>query len=141
MPLWTIHHTPGTFSVEDKRALASDITAHYERVGLPRFYVVVLFRESVPDDFYVGGEPAPVGVRIAVDHIARRGADRQSRQRIVGWINQMLAPHVERIPGLHWELHIDETSEELWLINGLVPPPAGSEEEKRWAKDNAVSAY
>jgi len=33
MPLWTIHHTPGIFSDEEKHQLASRITDHYERIG------------------------------------------------------------------------------------------------------------
>ena len=37
MPLWTIHHTPGIFSDEEKHQLAARITDHYERIGLPRF--------------------------------------------------------------------------------------------------------
>lgn len=141
MPLWTIHHTPGIFSVEEKRALASRITDHYQQAGLPRFYVVVLFHETAPEDFYVGGEPTPAGVRVVIDHIARRAADTQSRQRITGWIHQILAPSLDRHPGLHWEFHVDETSDELWMINGLVPPPGGSEAEKRWAKENVASVW
>lgn len=141
MPLWTIHHTPGIFTAQDKRELASRITDGYARAGLPRFYVVTLFQETAPEDFYVGGEPTPVGVRITIDHIARRAPDSDNRRRITQWINQILTPTLERYPGLHWEFHIDETSEELWMINGLVPPPGGSEAEQRWARENAVSAY
>jgi phenylpyruvate tautomerase PptA (4-oxalocrotonate tautomerase family) len=141
MPLWTIHHTPGIFSAAEKRELASRITDHYERRGLPRFYVVTLFQETTPDDLYVGGEPTPAGVRIVIDHIARRAADQHSRQQIAGWIKQTLTPHLDRHPDLHWEFHVDETSEDLWMINGLVPPPGGSEAEKRWAKENVASGY
>jgi hypothetical protein len=53
----------------------------------------------------------------------------------------MLRPHLEGRPGVHWEFHADETSEELWMINGLVPPPGGSAEEKAWAEENAASPY
>lgn len=141
MPLWTIHHTPGIFTAQDKRELASRITDGYARAGLPRFYVVTLFQETAPEDFYVGGEPTTAGVRITIDHIARRAPDSENRRRITQWINQILTPTLERHPGLHWEFHIDETSEELWMINGLVPPPGGSEAEQRWARENAVSAY
>ncbi|MGV0625127.1 tautomerase family protein [Mycolicibacter minnesotensis] len=141
MPLWTIHHTPGIFTAEDKRALAARITDHYERAGLPRFYVVTLFQQTLAEDLYVGGEPTQAGVRILIDHIARRAPDQDSRRRITGWINQILAPTLQRHPGLHWEFHVDETSEELWMINGLVPPPGGSDAEKRWARENVASAY
>ncbi|MER6817439.1 tautomerase family protein [Spirillospora sp. NPDC000708] len=141
MPLWTIHHTPGIFTDEEKRRLASHIADHYEKVGLPRFYVVTLFHETRPEDFYVGGEPTPLGVRIAIDHIARRSPDRESRRRNAQWIKGMLQPYLEQNAGLHWEFHVDETSEDLWMINGIAPPPAGSDAEKLWAENNVASRY
>jgi phenylpyruvate tautomerase PptA (4-oxalocrotonate tautomerase family) len=141
MPLWTIHHTPGVFSAVDKRELAARITDYYEQIGLPRFYVVTLFHQTAPEDLYVGGEPTPVGVRIVIDHIARRAGDKKTRRRIAGGIKRILTPFLERHPGLHWEFHVDETSEDLWMINGLIPPPGGSEAEKRWAEENVVSGY
>ena len=141
MPLWTINHTPGIFTDAGKRELASRITDHYETAGLPRFYVVVVFTEISPTNLYVGGEPTPVGVRIVIDHIARRASDEVGRRRITQWINGIVKPSLEKIDGLHWEVHVDETSEQLWLINGLVPPPGGSDAEKSWAAANAASAY
>lgn len=141
MPLWAIHHTSGYFTAEDKRALASRITDHYQQAGLPRFYVVVIFNEIRSEDFYVGGESTSVGLRIVIDHIARHAADKQSRNGIAHWINSILLPYVRDRDGLHWEFHVDETSEDLWMINGLIPPPMGSEAEQRWVRDNAVSPY
>ncbi|MDT5219998.1 MAG: hypothetical protein QOF15_2103 [Mycobacterium sp.] len=141
MPLWTIHHTPGLFSDEQKRDLASRIADHYENAGLPRFYVITIFNETRPADFYVGGESTPVGARVIIEHIARRSTDTSSRQRIAKWINGILTPFLDGHPDLHWEFHVDETSEELWMIGGIVPPPGGSEAEKAWARANAPSAY
>lgn len=141
MPLWTVHHTPGVFSDAEKSQLASTIADHYEKVGLPRFYVVTLFQEARPEDFYIGGEPVPVGVRVVIDHIARRNPDQESRRRTARWIRQMLQPHLERHTGLQWEFHVDETSEDLWMINGLVPPPGGSDAERHWAAQNAATPY
>ncbi|HEX7161785.1 MAG TPA: tautomerase family protein [Trebonia sp.] len=138
MPLWNIHHTPGIFTDKEKHQLASHIADHYEQAGLPRFYVVTVFHETLPEDFYVGGEPTSVGVRIAIDHIARRAADRESRRRNAQWIKGMLQPYLEPKVGLHWEFHIDETSDDLWMINGITPPPAGSAAEKLWAENNAA---
>lgn len=120
MPLWTIYHTPGVFTDEDKHKLAARITDHYEQVGLPRFYVITLFRETPPADFYVGGEPTPAGVRVVIDHIARHNVDQDGRRRTAQWIKGMLLPDLEK-PGLHWEFHADETSPDLWMINGVVP--------------------
>lgn len=141
MPLWTIHHTPGIFSDDDKHQLASRITDQYERAGLPRFYVMTIFNETRPDDFYVGGQRTQVGVRVVIDHIARRSTDKQSRERITHWIKGMLQPYMDKHEGAHWEFHVDETSDELWMINGLVPPPGGSEQEKVWVKANFASPY
>jgi phenylpyruvate tautomerase PptA (4-oxalocrotonate tautomerase family) len=141
MPLWTIHHTPGIFSEEEKHQLALRITDHYERIGLPRFYVVTIFNETRPENFYVGGERTPVGVRVLIDHIARHGTDKQSREQIAHWIKRILRPYMEKHEGLHWEFHADETSEDLWMINGLVPPPGGSEDENAWAAGNVASPY
>lgn len=141
MPLWTIHHTPGIFTDVEKRELASRITDHYEKIGLPRFYVVVVFNETTPVNLYVGGEPTPVGVRVVIEHIARSSVDSAGRQRTTQWIKSILAPYLDRHEGMHWEFHVDETSEELWMINGLIPPPAGSEAEHEWVRSNAVSVY
>ncbi|MER7948729.1 tautomerase family protein [Streptomyces sp. NPDC096079] len=141
MPLWTVHHTPGVFSDDDKHRLASAVADHYEKAGLPRFYVVTLFHEVRPEDFHVSGDPTPVGVRITVDHIARHNPDGDSRRRTARWIREMLRPHLDRVAGLHWEFHVDETSEELWMINGLVPPPGGSDAERHWAEQNAATPY
>ncbi|GAB3161788.1 tautomerase family protein [Microbispora hainanensis] len=141
MPLWTIHHTPGIFTDAEKHRLAARIADHYEQIGLPRFYVVTLFHQTRPEDFYVGGEPTPAGVRITVDHIARSNPDRKSRRRTAQWIKGMLQPHLEGHAALHWEFHVDETSEDLWMINGIAPPPAGSAAEKHWAASNSASPY
>ncbi|GAA1369252.1 tautomerase family protein [Catellatospora chokoriensis] len=141
MPLWIVQHTPGVFTDERKHRLAARIADHYEEIGLPRFYVMTLFREIRPEDFFVGGEPASVAVRIVIDHIARHHPDRDSRRRTAQWVKAILQPDLEHVAGLHWEFHVDETSEDLWMINGLVPPPGGSEAEKLWARNNTTSSY
>ena len=141
MPLWTIHHTPGIFTDDDKQQLAASITDHYQQVGLPRFYVVVIFTETQPGDLYVGGEKAAVGVRVVIDHIARQNPDRASRQRTAQWIKSILHPKLKGHVDLHWEFHVDETSEDTWMINGVVPPPAHSAAEQAWAKANAAVPY
>ena len=140
MPLWNIHHTPNLFTDAEKNALASAITSVYTSVGLPRFYVVVLFSEIASSNFYVGGERAETAVRIAVDHIARTLPSAPARQRMTQVLTDVIAPHLKG-KNPHWELHVDETSEELWTINGLVPPPANSEAEHAWAAANRTSPY
>ncbi len=140
MPLWTIYHTPNVFSDNEKSELAKSITEVYVTVGLPRFYVVTVFKEIEPSDFYVGGEQTGTAVRIVVDHIARTLPDKAGRERITQYLGRVLAPHLDRAD-VHWEFHIDETSEELWMINGLVPPPMNSDAEREWARTNRSSPY
>ncbi len=48
---------------------------------------------------------------------------------------QYLKPHTED-KGYDWEFHVDETSKELWRIQGLRAPPVGSEPFKLWVKEN-----
>ncbi len=66
---------------------------------------------------------------------------RRADEQITRWLKRILHPHLEKHDGLHWEFHADETSEDLWMINGLVPPPGGSEAEKAWATTNVASPY
>jgi hypothetical protein len=33
--------------------------------------------------------------------------------------------------GYEWELHVEEGPRELWLIDGIAPPPSFSEDEQR----------
>lgn len=141
MPLWSIYHTPGIFTEEEKHGLAARITDHYHEVGLPRFYVVVAYHELTSDNLFVGGEPTPVGVRVVIDHIARRLPDEASRRRVAGWVNEILRPYLGRHDELHWEFHVDETSADLWMINGLVPPGAGTDAEKGWRDGNLATPY
>ena len=140
MPLWSVHHPPRTYSAQDKRDLAEAATGYYERVGLPRFYVVVLFHEFDPESFLVGGEPTGSTVRIVIEHIARHSSSPESRRRIGETIDSVVAPFTtER--GLDVEFHVDETPRDLWMINGLWPPPSGSDAEQRWVEQNRPVPY
>lgn len=142
MPIWTIYHSPDTLTPDQRQRLAETITGYYaDEIGLPRFYVVTVFREVPADDFYVGGKPSARAVRIVIDHIARRAPDSHVRRQVATRISDLLAPLMERHPDVHWEFHIDETSEELWVINGLVPPPAQSVAEKAWGRADTTFPY
>ncbi len=91
--------------------------------------------------FYVGGQPVTNGIRVVIDHIARSSSSAEERQQTARWIKRIMQPHIERYEGVYWEFHADETSSELWMIDGLVPPPGGSEAEKLWARQNAATPY
>jgi phenylpyruvate tautomerase PptA (4-oxalocrotonate tautomerase family) len=140
VPLWSIHHSPGLYSAEDKQAFADDITAIYTRIGLPPFYVVVRFVEIEPQNLFIGGESSGAAVRIVIEHIARNSATAEDRRRIATTIGRVIAPYTTD-RDLHTEFHVDETSSELWMINGLLPPPGGSDAEKQWAEQNRAVPY
>lgn len=137
MPLWKIYHPVGAFSPEDRKGLSGAITALYSR-GLPKFYVGVVFQEVAADSFFIGGEPTDNFVRIWVDHIARTMPTPEIRAKFIQMVDEALAPYV-RDRGLNWEYHIDETSYELWSIQGYRPPLPGTEDEIRWRTENQPS--
>lgn len=138
MPLWTVHHTQGSLTETDRDLLATTITDLYSI--LPRFYVAVVFEEAPPRSLYIGGEPSARFVRITVDQIARTLPSPEARSRWMSLVNDTLIPFMaER--NLGWELHIDETSRDLWSIQGLQPPPPNSEAEQRWARENRPTPY
>jgi phenylpyruvate tautomerase PptA (4-oxalocrotonate tautomerase family) len=135
MPLWKIYHPVGAFTAEDKHAFAHKITELYGM--LPKFYVDVIFQEIPSDSFYIGGEPAGAFIRVSIEHIARTLSDDQK----AWWLeltNEAIAPFVKD-HGFNWEFHIDETPFDLWSVQGYRPPPADSEDEKRWARENKPS--
>ncbi|MEU2337253.1 tautomerase family protein [Streptomyces sp. NPDC006654] len=141
MPYWEIFTPENAYTPEDKQQLSEAITSIYtDYVNLPRFYVVVLFKDMPANTMYVGGRPADNFVRIRVDHIARQMDDPEMRAMCMAIIEEKLAPFVKE-RGYDWEVHIDETAMDLWRTQGLVPPPAESDMEKMWAKENRPIPY
>lgn len=140
MPLWTVYHPVDAYSTQERREFANKIVGFYASRGLPRFYVTTVFHEIGRDCFYVGGEPADNTVRITIDHIARQAGDaarrEQTRKEIGTIIEQFTGAK-----GLRWEYHIDHTPNDLWMIDGLVPPAAHSPSEKVWAEQNRAIPY
>ena len=136
MPMWHIYHPAGTYTAQEKREFAAQITSLYaDLIELPRFYVSVVFHEFSAQDFFVGGEPDNGYVRIWIDHIARRTPEPGKRRWWMNTLNQELAPFLKDRE-LRWEIHIDETPHEFWTINGYFPPAPGSADEQRWAAQN-----
>src|SRR5689334_6356023 len=104
MPLWTIYHSPDVFTTDERQELARTITDYYaDQVGLPRFYVVTVFRDISADNFYVGGEMSERAVRVVIDHIARRAPNSTMRRRVATRISGLLTPLMARHPDVHWE--------------------------------------
>ncbi|MEU6404013.1 tautomerase family protein [Streptomyces sp. NPDC046985] len=140
MPLWHIYHPADAYTPEDKERIAKDVTDVYARIGLPRFYVVTLFHQIEADSYYVGGEPTDKTVRVVIEHIARQLNDPALRKATGEKLNAVLAPYTTD-RDLYLEFHIDETPRDLWMTGGIWPPPAGSEAERLWAKENRPVPY
>ena len=141
MPYWEIFTPENAFTPEDKEQLSEAITSIYvDYVNLPRFYVVVLFKDMPKETMYVGGKANNNFVRIRLDHIARQMETAEVRALMMTVAEEKLAPFIKE-RGYDWEIHIDETPMDLWRTQGLVPPPAESDMEKLWAKENRPVPY
>jgi phenylpyruvate tautomerase PptA (4-oxalocrotonate tautomerase family) len=140
MPLWKIHHPVGAYSAEDKKAFSETVTRVYDRVPIPRFYVVVIFEEIAPDSIYVGGDPHDRFVRIQIDQMARTLPGQVIREWWTRNLDAVIAPWV-RDRGYDWEFTITEPPADLWSLQGHIPPPFESQAEKRWIEENRASPY
>jgi len=60
------------------------------------------------------------------------------RELLLKFINKSIHPFV-RDRGLDWEIHIDDTPRDQWTVQGMRPPDSGSDEEKRWIRENRPS--
>jgi phenylpyruvate tautomerase PptA (4-oxalocrotonate tautomerase family) len=139
MPLWHIYCPAEAYTAADKEAFADAISELYVTYGqLPKFYVSVVFHEVPAGALFIGGKPHDQFVRIWMDHIALRMPPEYFGPWM-GIVTRAIAPWV-RDRGFDWEIHGDETPLEFWSIQGMKPPPAGSDEEKRWARDGIASA-
>ncbi|WP_203887782.1 tautomerase family protein [Planotetraspora kaengkrachanensis] len=140
MPLWHVYHPVGTYTARQKEEFAADVAQHYVGAGLPKFYVITLFHEVPESSFLIGGEPSDSAVRVVIEHLARQPRDPAARNRIAEELSHLLAPHT-RDRGLYCEFHVDETPRDLWMIDGLRPPPEGSEAERLWVRENRAVPY
>jgi hypothetical protein len=138
MPLWQIFTDADTFTLEERTALATSITNFYTKgVHVPSFYVGVIFVPTPPDFLFVGANPTSNFVRLVIQHIEKLMPDADEtggveyRANFMGRIRSMLSPHLEK-EGLRWEINFSQAPTDLWLVQGLVPPKHGSEEETKW---------
>jgi phenylpyruvate tautomerase PptA (4-oxalocrotonate tautomerase family) len=135
MPLWIFSHTRDTFTNEDKQDLVDQITRLYTRIGLPAFYVNVQFFELSSHDIFVGGVSPPMFTTLSIYHVARSMQDAETRDKFLGKVDSILNPRFKS-KGIGWEYFVQEAPRELWKINGISPPPTGSELENIWLKQN-----
>lgn len=135
MPLWAIHTTGAIFSEQEKQTLANSITKIYTAAGLPPFYVRVRFTEHAVGTTFSGAEKDTNFVHLQIWHLARTFTGPEHKKAFLKKADAVLNPVMEG-KGVDWEYTIDESPRDLWKINGLVPPPAGSEMEKEWVREN-----
>ncbi|KAJ5363734.1 uncharacterized protein N7496_009447 [Penicillium cataractarum] len=140
MPIWYINHSPNILSAAEKQQLAKSITNIYASNGLPAFYVQVHFIEDAPGTAFIGGEIHAKFAGITIYHLARAFKSDETKQRFLSRVNEVLNPVFEP-KGMDWEYFITEASRDLWRMNGLVPPEAGSEGEKEWVRVNRAVKY
>ncbi|KAJ7609759.1 putative oxalocrotonate tautomerase [Mycena polygramma] len=135
MPLHRLFVPKGLYTLADKAALAKAITDVYP--FLPQFYVVVLFIELEPTDFFVGGKTTERMVRISVEHIARNFSEYNDAHKRVFMdrYEAALAPFI-KARGLDWEVQVTDCDRALWNMNGMAPPEIDTEEEKVWKREN-----
>lgn len=143
MPLWQIYHPVDTYEDQaSKASFAQDITKIYTKVGLPAFYVVVNFIPLPKEDILVGGElQNKPFIRVVITNIAIKMPESDDAYaRFTSSVDTVLKPHIAD-RGYNWEYHVVETDRRLWKINGLVPPPWKSAEERLWVEQNRVIPY
>ncbi|KAJ6526777.1 putative oxalocrotonate tautomerase [Mycena capillaripes] len=133
MPLHRLFVPKGFYTAADKVALAQAITDIYP--FLPPFYVVVLFIELDPTDFFVGGQSTARMVRIGVEHIARNFTDDTLKRAFMNQYEAALAPFT-KARGIDWEVQVTDCDRLLWNINGMAPPEEHTHEEEIWKREN-----
>ena len=95
MPFWTVYHSVGAFTAEDKKKLAKQVTEVYASIPLPKFYVVIIFEEVATDSCFVGGEPNNRFVRFKIDQIARTLPTPVLREWWLRTLHEVIAPYVK----------------------------------------------
>lgn len=137
MPLWTFGHSAGAFTAEEKKDLAQAITQLYADAGLPAFYVNVQFIPLVEEDLWYGGQPHPKFTMITIYHVARDLSESsdERQQAFLKAVDNILTPRMTK-KGMGWEYFVTHSPRAFWKIDGIVPPPTGSEMEKLWLKHN-----
>ena len=137
MPLWTFGHSAGAFTAEEKKDLAEAITKLYADSRLPAFYVNVQFIPLAAEDLWYGGAPHPKFTMVSIYYVAQNVGDfpEERRDAFLRAVDKVLTPRMTK-KGMGWEYCVMEGNRKFWKIDGIVPPPTGSEMEKLWHKHN-----
>ena len=121
----------------EKDNLAKAITRIYSRVGMPASYVQVRFTQDGLGDVFVGRDAKAKHAVVQIYHIARKLPSEEVQVRFPSKADEVLNP-VFGTKGVDWECWITKSLRELWKTNGIVPPPMGTEVEKK-SKTEATS--
>lgn len=100
----------------------------------------VFFHPIPKDGLFIGGQVANEFVRVTIDLIARSIDDPEMQQQFLVGCSRVLEPYVAG-RGYRWELHVDDTPFDLWMIEGLKPPHPGTPAELKWRSENRPSTY
>jgi phenylpyruvate tautomerase PptA (4-oxalocrotonate tautomerase family) len=103
MSLHRIYHPPDVFSAKDKQELAERITALYTAIGLPEFYVNVIFVPIEKDSLFVGGQPKDKYIRIVIQHLASQLHDKKIKQTIMDKYEKAIGAYIKE-KDYEWEV-------------------------------------
>ncbi|KAJ7457295.1 putative oxalocrotonate tautomerase [Mycena galericulata] len=119
MPLHRFFVPKGLYSPEDKEALAAAITAVYTAppTSLPAFYVVVLFIDLEPGNFFVGGKMTKRMVRITIEHVARNFTNNKRKRGFMDHYEKAIEPFTKS-RGIDWEIQVTDC--DVRLLNLTV---------------------
>ncbi|CAE6500614.1 unnamed protein product [Rhizoctonia solani] len=140
MPMHRIYTASGLYSPTEKNALSEAITKIYQDLGLPAFYVVVLFVDLPKHSFYIGGETNVNFVRFNVQHGAKQFPDNRSKLGFMKVYEAAVKPFTAD-KGVDWEVNIDEADPLTWTANGMSPPALDSEGHKLWVRLNKAIPF
>ncbi|XRM43498.1 hypothetical protein ABZX51_006673 [Aspergillus tubingensis] len=98
--------------------------------------------ELVKGNNFDSGEGTKPFVRLTFSHIARHFPPGESpmRTRFMNKVHETLKPFIAD-EGYNWEVNGEELEREFVHVNGFRIPPTGSEDEKRWFRDNEPSPW
>ncbi|KAK5681336.1 hypothetical protein LTR17_027499 [Elasticomyces elasticus] len=146
MPQWNVYHSEGVFkTAEEKKALVHDVNNYYHVYGkLPAFYVVVNFLPMPAGTMFRGYDDVAdldkPFVRLSISHMAAHRSDGMGAERFRRGIDGAIKKSIVE-KGYYYEYSVVEEPREMWKIDGLMPPPYGSEIFMKWNKENKVSDY
>ncbi|KAL6232818.1 putative oxalocrotonate tautomerase [Aspergillus navahoensis] len=123
MPKWVFNHTAGALTAEEKQCIAHGMTK--------------LYTSLQSDSIYAGGETPSALTTVSIYHIARGFETKEIQDMFFKTLDDILRPILKpkRIVG-DWHY---EANRDFWRMNGIIPPPTGSELENKWFAANQVT--